>query len=85
MAAQLTLQKVQSQREDMKVTKYYSIKYSHFFKTGVAPISKEETIEIFTFMKASNMSKEQNGRIVSMEEAYREGLKDAQKLIKTYK
>ena len=56
-----------------------------FFKTGVAPISKEETIEIFTFMKASNMSKEQNGRIVTMEEAYRKGLKDAQKLIKTYK
>ena len=56
-----------------------------FFKTGVAPISKEETIEIFTFMKASNMSKEQNGIIVTMEEAYRKGLKDAQKLIKTYK
>ena len=56
-----------------------------FFKTGVAPISKEETIEIFTFMKASNMSKEQNGKIVTMEEAYRKGLKDAQKLIKTYK
>lgn len=56
-----------------------------FFKTGVAPISKEETIEIFTFMKASNMSKEQNGKIVTMEEAYRKGLKDAQKLIKTHK
>ena len=56
-----------------------------FFKTGVAPISKEETIEIFTFMKASNMRKEQNGKIVTMEEAYRKGLKDAQKLIKTYK
>ena len=56
-----------------------------FFKTGVAPISKEETIEIFNFMKASNMSKEQNGKIVTMEEAYRKGLKDAQKLIKTYK
>ena len=56
-----------------------------FFKTGVAPISKEETSEIFTFMKASNMSKEQNGKIVTMEEAYRKGLKDAQKLIKTYK
>lgn len=56
-----------------------------FFKTGVAPISKEETIEIFTFMKASNMSKEQNGKIVTMEETYRKGLKDAQKLIKTYK
>lgn len=50
-----------------------------FFKTGVAPISKEETIEIFTFMKASNMSKEQNGKIVTMEEAYRKWLKDAQK------
>ena len=56
-----------------------------FFKTGVAPISKEETIEIFTFMKASNMRTEQNGKIVNMEEAYRKGLKDAQKLIKTYK
>ena len=56
-----------------------------FFKTGVAPISKEETIAIFTFIKASNMSKEQNGKIVTMEEAYRKGLKDAQKLIKTYK
>ena len=35
-------------------------------------------------MKASNMSKEQNGKIVSMEEAYQEGLKDARKLIKSY-
>lgn len=56
-----------------------------FFETGVAPISKEETIEIFTFMKASNMSKEQNGRIVTMEEAYQKGMKEAQKLIKCYK
>ena len=56
-----------------------------YFQTGISPISKEETIEIFTFMKASNMSKEQNGKIVTMEEAYRKGLKDAQKLIKTYK
>lgn len=56
-----------------------------FFKTGVAPISKEETIEIFTFMKASNMSKEQNGRIVTLEEAYKKGLKDAQSLIKSSK
>lgn len=56
-----------------------------FFKTGVTPISKEETIEIFTFMKASNMSKEQNGRIVTLEEAYKKGLKDAQSLIKSCK
>ena len=56
-----------------------------FFKTGVSPVSREETIEIFTFMKASNMSKERNGRIVRMEEAYGEGLKEARKLIKNCK
>lgn len=55
-----------------------------FFRTGVSPISKEETIEIFTFMKASNMSKAQNGEIITMDEAYRKGWKDAQKLIKSY-
>ena len=42
----------------------------YFFQTGISPISREETIEIFTFMKASNMSKEENGRIVTLEEAY---------------
>ena len=55
-----------------------------YFKTGVSPVSKEETLEIFTFMKASNMSKDRNGAIVSMEEAYKAGLKDAKKLIKAY-
>ena len=55
-----------------------------FFQTGVAPISKEETIEIFTFMKASNMSKEQNGKIITLKEAYQKGWKDAQKLVKIY-
>ena len=33
-------------------------------------------------MLASNMSKEQNGKIVTLEEAYQKGWKDAQKLIK---
>ena len=56
-----------------------------FFQTRVAPISKEETIEIFTFMKASNMSKEQDGKIITLKEAYQKGWKDAQKLIKAYK
>ena len=55
-----------------------------YFQTGISPISREETIEIFTFMKASNMSKEENGRIVTLEEAYQKGWKDARKLIKTY-
>ncbi len=33
-------------------------------------------------MKASNMSKEQNGKIITLEEAYQKGWKDARKLIK---
>lgn len=56
-----------------------------FFKTGKAPVSKEETIEIFTFMRASNMSQARNGKIVTLEEAYKEGLKEARKLIGSYK
>ena len=57
----------------------------NFFKTGVVPISKEETLEIFAFMKASNMSRDRNGRIVTLEEAYREGRKEAHKLLEAYK
>lgn len=53
-----------------------------FFRTGNAPVEKEETIEIFTFMKASNMSKEKGGRPVSMSEAYEKGLRDAEVLMK---
>lgn len=55
-----------------------------FFKTGVPPVSKDETIEIFTFMRAANMSKAKGGAPVSMEEAYKSGLKEAKKLIKKY-
>lgn len=55
-----------------------------FFRTGVAPVSKDETIEIFTFMKAANMSKAKGGAPISMEDAYKAGLKDAKKLIRKY-
>ena len=55
-----------------------------YFRTGVAPIEHEETVEIFTFMKASNMSLERGGKEVTMEEAYNAGLKDAKKLLKKY-
>ena len=35
-------------------------------------------------MKASNMSKEQNSKIITLKEAYQKGWKDAQKLVKVY-
>lgn len=53
-----------------------------FFKTGVAPISEKETLEIFTFMEASNVSKSKNGKIINMKDVYDKGKKDASKLIK---
>lgn len=57
----------------------------NFFKTGKEPISREETLEIFTFMRAANLSAERGGARVTMEEAYRTGEKEARKLLKQYK
>ena len=56
-----------------------------FFKTGNVPVSPEETIEMFTFMKASNMSVANGGKPVKMADAYKAGLKDAKKILKAYK
>jgi hypothetical protein len=39
-----------------------------FFKTGKAPVSAEETVEIFAFMEAADESKRQGGRPVSISE-----------------
>lgn len=55
-----------------------------FFKTGVAPVSKDETLEIFAFMRASNLSKERGGEMVTLEEAYKQGNKEAKRLLKQY-
>jgi hypothetical protein len=37
-----------------------------FFRTGVAPVSEEETLEIYTFMEAADESKRQGGAPVSL-------------------
>lgn len=52
-----------------------------FFNTGVPPITEEETVEIFTFMEASNESKRQGGKIILLEDTYRRGFKEAQQLL----
>lgn len=43
------------------------IEIAKFFKTGKAPVTAEETIEIFAFMEAADESKRQNGAAVSLE------------------
>lgn len=55
-----------------------------FFQTGEVPVSKEETLEIFTFMRAANMSEAKGGKIVTMEEAWKSGQEEAKKLLKQY-
>lgn len=37
-----------------------------FFQTGIAPVSPEETIELFAFMEAADESKRQGGRPVTI-------------------
>lgn len=56
-----------------------------FFNTRVAPISEAETLEIFTFMEASNESKREGGKIILMEDTYRKGLKEARQLLQELK
>ena len=48
-------------------------------------MSSEETIEIYAFMKASNMSRDAGGRPVTIQAAMKEGRKDARKLLKALK
>lgn len=56
-----------------------------FFKTGIPPVSEKETLEIFTFMEASNISKANNGKIISMATTYKKAEKQAKKLLKKMK
>jgi predicted dehydrogenase len=48
-----------------------------FFKTGKAPVSADETIEIFTFMEAADESKRQGGAPVSMADVLAKAKADA--------
>ena len=55
-----------------------------FFKSAQPPVSREETLEIFAFMRASNLSRERGGAMVTLEEAYKQGNKEAKRLLKQY-
>ena len=61
-----------------------SITNETFFRTGVPPVPEEETIEIFAFMRAANMSKAAGGKVVTIEQAMKSGNKEAKKLLKKY-
>ena len=41
-----------------------------FFRTGIPPVSREETLEIFSFMEAADESKRRGGQPVSLERVF---------------
>ena len=57
------------------------IKITEFFKTGIPPVSAEETIEIFTFMAAADESKLRGGSPVEMESVLQKANQEAEKIV----
>jgi hypothetical protein len=43
---------------------------AEFFRTGISPVSMEESLEIYAFMEASDESKRRGGETVSLEEIF---------------
>lgn len=56
-----------------------------FFTTGVCPVDKEETLEIFAFMEASNLSQKKGGKEIPLSKIRSSAEKEAKKLLKQYK
>ena len=46
-------------------------KIIEFFKSGISPVSNEETLEIYTFMEAADKSKRKNGKPILLEDVFR--------------
>lgn len=56
-----------------------------FFKTRIPPVAEKETLEIFTFIEAADISKSKGGKIISLDATYQKSMKEAQKLIRKLK
>lgn len=53
-----------------------------YLVSGEAPVSLDETVEIFAFMEASNLSLERGGKSVSLQEVMKKAQKEARRLLK---
>ncbi|MEN3940589.1 Gfo/Idh/MocA family oxidoreductase [Prosthecobacter sp. SYSU 5D2] len=51
----------------------------HFFRTGVAPVSPEETLEIYAFMEAADESKRQGGAEVTLKSVMDKAIAEARR------
>jgi hypothetical protein len=54
-----------------------------FFQTGIPPVKKEETIEIFTFMAAAYESKKRNGSRIMLNKIMKDAEMDADRKMKS--
>ncbi len=54
-----------------------------FFQTGIPPVKREETTEIFAFMTAAAESKKQNGAVVLIDKVMKDAAREASKKLKT--
>ena len=52
-----------------------------FFQTGVAPVSPEETIEIFAFMEAADDSKRQGGGTVKISDVMKKASRNSRRIL----
>jgi predicted dehydrogenase len=57
------------------------IRILEFFRTGIEPVNREETIEIFAFMQAADVSKQKGGIPVAIEKVMADAVKKADKII----
>jgi predicted dehydrogenase len=55
------------------------VEVAKFFRTGKAPVSAEETIQIFAFMEAADESKRQNGAPVTIDSVLQKAREQNQK------
>ncbi|GIX02685.1 MAG: hypothetical protein KatS3mg112_1622 [Thermogutta sp.] len=55
------------------------IEICRFFKTGVSPVPKEETIELFAFMEAADVSKQLGGKPVAIADVLAKAQAEAEK------
>ncbi|MBL9130996.1 MAG: Gfo/Idh/MocA family oxidoreductase [Verrucomicrobiaceae bacterium] len=70
--------------EDTSVGKYEGydpllFSVVHFFRTGIMPVTPEETLEIYAFMEAADESKRRGGAEVTLKEVMDKALAEARK------
>lgn len=56
------------------------VEVAKFFATGKSPVSAEETIEIFTFMEAADVSRKKKGQAASLADVLKKAKTEASKL-----